>query len=366
MISKHPIITKGGLQMAVTIKDVAKVAKVAPSTVSRVISDSDHISEKTKKKVRKVMEELGYHINLNARGLVQQSTKTLGVVLKHSENLAWQWKNPFFSEVLQGISAHCHEHGYSIMITTGNTEEEIYADTVKMVQGKQVDGIIVLYAKEEDMVVPFLLEADIPFAVIGKPINRTNEIMYVDNDNIQAAKDATDFLLLQRHQRIGFVGDNPTFQVIQDRLEGYYKALELKGFPRDATYVKFIRNPEEEGAVLDEFLKLKNPPTALIISSPFQGADILKRIQKHRLRVPEDISLVVFNKTLITDLSIPRLTSIDTQTYQLGYEASRGVVELINKPDTFKRSVIIPTKIELGESHRTLTSVNPRSVKKID
>ncbi|GIO23840.1 LacI family DNA-binding transcriptional regulator [Oceanobacillus sp. J11TS1] len=350
--------------MAITIKDVAKAAKVSPSTVSRVISDSNHISEKTKKKVREVMEELGYHINLNARGLVQQSTKTLGIVLKYSENVAWKWVNPFVSEVLQGIGSHCHEHGYSIMITTGNTEEEIYADTVKMVQGKQVDGIIVLYAKEGDRVVPFLLEAEIPFAVIGKPVDRINEVMYVDNDNVQAAKDATEFLLSKHHQKIGFIGDNPTFQVIQDRVDGYFKALEWKGFPRDEGYVKFIRDPEDEGAVLDEFLKMKNPPTALIISSPLQGVGILKSMQENHLHVPEDMSLIVFNKTLITDLSIPKLTAVDTQTYQLGYEASRGVVELINNPDTFKRSVIIPTKIELGESHRSLKSAKPEFVKK--
>ncbi len=144
--------------MAITIKDVAKAANVAPSTVSRVISDSRHISEKKqKKKVRQVMNELGYHTNLNARGLVQQSTKTLGVVLKYSESDAWKLGNLFVSEVLQGISAHCQQHGYSIMITTGSTEEEIYKDVGRMVQGKQVDGIIVLYAKKNDKVVPFFI-----------------------------------------------------------------------------------------------------------------------------------------------------------------------------------------------------------------
>ncbi|WP_152655277.1 LacI family DNA-binding transcriptional regulator [Oceanobacillus sp. CFH 90083] len=340
--------------MAVTIKDVAKAANVSPSTVSRVISDSRHISDKTKKKVRKVMEELGYHINLNARGLVRQSTKTIGIVLKYSENEAWNWINPFVSEVIQGISAHCHEHGYSIMITTGRTEKEIYSDVVKMVQGKQVDGMIVLYARKEDRVVPFLLEAAIPFVVIGKPVDRIHEVMYVDNDNVQAAKDATAFLLNQYHRKIGFIGDNPSFQVIQDRLEGYYKALELEGISKNPAYVKFVQNPEDEEKILDKFLKLEHPPTALVISSPLQGVGVLKRILNHGLHVPEDISVVVFNKTLITEVSIPKLTAIDTQTYQLGYEASKGVIELIHYPDTFKRSVIISARIEPKESHRSL------------
>ncbi len=344
--------------MAITIKDVAKAANVAPSTVSRVISDSRHISEKTKKKVRQVMNELGYHTNLNARGLVQQSTKTLGVVLKYSKSDAWKLGNLFVSEVLQGISAHCQQHGYSIMITTGSTEEEIYKDVGRMVQGKQVDGIIVLYAKKNDKVVPFLLEKAIPFSVVGKPMERMNEIMFVDNDNMQAAKDATEFLIHRNHSRIGFIGDNPTFQVIQDRVEGYYKALEEHGIRRDASYVKFVHTPEEEGAVVEEFLIMEAKPTALVISTPLQGVGVLKALHKRGVHVPDEISLVVFNKTLITEMSIPVLTSIDTEAFQLGYEASRGVVELINNPDTFKRSVIIPAKIEPRESHRKLTKDN--------
>lgn len=122
--------------------------------------------------------------------------------------------------------------------------------------------------------------------------------------------------------------------------------------------MKFVHTPEEEGAVVEEFLIMEAKPTALVISTPLQGVGVLKALHKRGVHVPDEISLVVFNKTLITEMSIPVLTSIDTEAFQLGYEASRGVVELINNPDTFKRSVIIPAKIEPRESHRKLTKDN--------
>ncbi len=120
--------------MSVTIKDVAKRANVSPSTVSRVLSDSSKISDKTKRKVRKTMDELGYHINFNARVLVQKTTKAIGIVMKHSASQSMQ--NPFFPELLRGISAFCHKNEYIISLTTGESKQAIFDEVVKMVQGK--------------------------------------------------------------------------------------------------------------------------------------------------------------------------------------------------------------------------------------
>src|SRR6476620_8227485 len=106
--------------MTVTIRDVAMRANVAPSTVSRVISDSPLISDKTKRKVHKVMEEMGYYLNYNARNLAQKSTKTIGIVMKNSTKESMY--NSFFPEVISGISALCSKHDFSISLTTGESE----------------------------------------------------------------------------------------------------------------------------------------------------------------------------------------------------------------------------------------------------
>ncbi|BAC14523.1 transcriptional regulator involved in carbon catabolite control [Oceanobacillus iheyensis HTE831] len=340
--------------MSVTIKDVAKEANVSPSTVSRVLSDSDKISEKTKRKVRKVMNELGYHINYNARVLVQKSTKTIGIVMKHSATHSWH--NPFFPEVLRGISTYCHKLDYSISLTTGESEESIYKEVVKMVHGKRIDGIIVLYSKKDDKVVPFLIEQQVPFVVIGKPMEHTNEIMYVDNDNVQAGKEAAEFLIDLGHEEIGFIGDNPDFQVIQDRMNGFKEALLSNDlFYRDE-YIKYV-DDNNNRKIVTELFNQEITPTALVISSDIQAIGILKLLHEIGYRVPDDISIVTFNKTFITELSIPSLTTVNTQTYQLGYESSRCLIELINEPEMFKRSVIIPTVIEVNDSHQKVLKV---------
>ena len=117
--------------MGVTIKDVAKLANVAPSTVSRVIADSPRISEETKKRVRKAMEKLGYHPNLNARSLASKSTHSIGLVMPSSADKVFQ--NPFFPGY--GISKGAQEKTYSLYWSTGETPDEIYEDVVNAVQG---------------------------------------------------------------------------------------------------------------------------------------------------------------------------------------------------------------------------------------
>lgn len=336
--------------MSVTIKDVAKKAGVAPSTVSRVIADSPKISENTKKKVRKVMDELGYHLNLNARNLVQKSTKTIGIVLKKSTSQSLL--NPVFPEILNGISAFCHREDFSIILTSGGSEEEIFQDTVKIVQGKKVDGIIVMYSKEDDKVVPYLLECGIPFLVIGKPVSGHNQVMYVDNDNVLAAKQGTEYLIKLGHRRIGFISADPSFEVSVSRCNGYKLALSENQLAINESYIKSFqieqKGPAEQA--IRELLQMPEPPTALLVADDLHAMFVLLILRELKINVPEDVSLVAFNNTIISKLSSPPLTSVNIQTYQLGYEAARCLVEQIKDPDSSKKSVIVPTTMAERES----------------
>lgn len=334
--------------MAVTIKDVAKEANVATSTVSRVISDSPNISDKTKRKVRKVMEEMGYYINLNARVLVQQSTQTIGIVMKNStiESL----HDPFFPVVLQGISTYANKQDFSISITTGDTEEAIFHDVEKMVQGKRVDGMVVTYSKANDKVVPYLLKRGIPFVVVGKPVVHTNEIMYVNNDNVQAAKDATEYLIELGHRKIAYIGGDNEFEVAISRLSGYREAIKSHIGVLNEAYIKEAPGLDSIEIIVSELLALSNRPTAIIGTDDLASLHIMSVLRKYNIRVPEDISLISFNNTMIAQLANPSLTSVDTNVFQLGYEAARCLIEEIKERSTYAKSIIIPTKIEIRDS----------------
>lgn len=335
--------------MAVTIKDVAKKAAVAPSTVSRVISDSPKISEQTKRRVRKIIEEMGYHLNYNARVLVQQSTKTIGIVMKNSTSESLH--SPFTPEIIRGISALCSKHDFSISLTTGESEEAIFQDTVKMVQGKRVDGMIVLYSKKDDKVVPYLIENGIPFVVVGKPLISANKIMFVDNDNVLAAREATDFLINLGHKRIAFVGGDLQFEVAEARLNGYTQAMSLSKLDVQEAYPKNIQfNPEQGKQVITELMYRTEPPTALVVTDDLNALIILSVLREINIKVPDDVSIISFNNSKIARIASPPLTSVDVQIYQLGYESARCLIEEITDPSTFKKSVIIPTVIEERES----------------
>ena len=330
--------------MSVTIKDVAAKANVAPSTVSRVVSDSPLISEKTKRRVREVMEEMGFHLNYNAQMLALQSTKTIGIIMKNSakESII----TSFFPEVIRGISALCSKHDFSISLTTGESEEEIFTDTVKMVRGKRVDGMIVLYSKKDDKVVPYLIESGIPFVVIGKPLIESGKIMFVDNDNVQAAKEATDFLLNLGHEKIAFIGEDEQFEVSEARLNGYIQAVKGKNLDIPEGFIKNIQFDLNHGKqIVGELMSLAEPPTALVVSDDLNALIVLTALSEKNIKVPTDMSMIVFNNSVISKVANPPLTTVDTQIFQLGYESAHCLIELVKDPQMFRKSVIIPTVI---------------------
>ncbi|MFC7062014.1 LacI family DNA-binding transcriptional regulator [Halobacillus seohaensis] len=340
--------------MSVTIKDVAKQANVAPSTVSRVISDSPRISMKTKRKVRKVMDEMGYHLNLNARVLVRQSTQTIGIVMKNSATHSFE--NPFFAEILKGISGSCHANEYSLNLTTGESEDAIFQDVVKMVQGKRVDGIIVLYSKEDDKVVPYLMECDFPFVVVGKPLYGANQFMYVDNDNVQASREAANYLIELGHKRLGFVGGDLQFEVTRDRLEGFQQALQEHNIEIPESYTRNIEldNSAKGKEVVSDLMNLSEPPTALVVTDDYNGLTVMSALQAQHINVPDDVSIIGFNNTMISKLANPPLTTVDTNPYQLGFQSSNGLIDTLQTPSMLKRGVIIPTSIIERESCKAI------------
>ncbi|WP_312855551.1 LacI family DNA-binding transcriptional regulator [Mesobacillus zeae] len=328
----------------VTIKDVAKEAGVAPSTVSRVIADSPRISEETKRRVREVMEELGYYPNLQARSLAAKSTKTIGIIMPDSayHNL----QNPFFPEVLRGISKKAHESRYGIYLSTGSSETEIYDEVISMVMGRRVDGIILLYSRINDRTMKYLEKAVFPFTVVGRPSKNEERITYVDNNNVAITKEVTNYLIGLGHEKIAFVGGNLKFVVTVDRLDGYKMALAEAGFPFREEYVVHERFVLEKGKeVTFSLMSLDSPPTAFVAQDDLMAYEMISHLEALNMTVPEDISIVSFNNFSLSEHSKPPLTSVDIGTFRLGYEATQYVIEKIENPDALPKRITIPTRL---------------------
>jgi DNA-binding LacI/PurR family transcriptional regulator len=335
--------------VSVTIKDVANLAKVAPSTVSRVIANSSRISEKTKQRVRAAMEELGYHPNIIARNLANKTTEAIGIVMPSSAGNVFQ--NPFFPEVLRGISTGAHEKKRAIYMSTGEAESEILREVMQMVQGRRVDGLILLYSKIDDPVLAYLKEQNIPFVVVGKPFKDSEYITYVDNDNFKAGKEATEYLIELGHNRIAFIGGSLDLVVTIDRLTGYDKAIQGAGIPYRSEYViheEFLQEGGKEAVC--ELLSLEERPTALVVADDLMALGVLNTLDEIGISVPEDMSIISFNNVLIAEMARPALTSIDINIFELGYQAVRSLTKKIEASSQPIESIRIPHSIVTRQS----------------
>lgn len=334
--------------MNVTIKEVAKLAGVSPSTVSRVISDNSRISEDTKKTVRAAMEKLGYHPNAIARSLVNKSTKTIGIVMPQSTESAFL--NPFFPQALSGVSKAAHEQGYCILLSTGSGEEEQLESIKGIVTGGRVDGVIIMYSSIDNAVLEALKKLNTPVVVIGKPL-KIKEELYVDNDNVAAAFKVTEKLIQNGHQNIAFISGAFKFVVSLDRLDGYMTALKKYNLPFKKEYIAELSEVVKEGAyfVTKDLLKLKERPTALVATDDVMAFGAMDAIKEAGLRIPQDMEIMSFNNVPSSELTQPSLTSVDIDAFSLGYEASKLIIDKI-KGEVKTDRVIIPTKIIYRES----------------
>jgi DNA-binding LacI/PurR family transcriptional regulator len=209
-----------GVVLMVTIKDIAKAAGVSPSTVSRVISKHSRISASTSNKINKIMTEMGYHPNMMAKSLVSKTTKTLAIMLPRPAEELFQ--DFFFGELLRGILTQATPAGYDMLLTAATSPLNEKETVSRLVLGRRVDGVILLSARVDDPLITMLSEQNFPAVLVGRA-NVAAPLLSVDNDNEQAAYDATRHLIMQGHQRIGFVSGPPNLTVALDRMAGYQR-----------------------------------------------------------------------------------------------------------------------------------------------
>lgn len=331
--------------MKVTIKDVAREAKVATSTVSRVLSNSDKISEDTKARVNKAIKKLNYVPNAMARGLANNKTNILAVVVPEgAENI---FENSFFIQAMKGMSIYAEHKNYYLMYAfkddSSNDEEWIK----KFTGSNLVDGICLFRVKEDDKCIDYLKNIKFPFVVIGRPEN-IDDTLWVDNDNFKAMYDLVNLLLDRGHTKIAFIGAKKDLNVSIDRLRGYKEALFSRGknVREELIYLGKEFNKETGGIAVENILA-KEEVSAIVVTDDmlaFGVQDKLKQLDR------EDIAIVGFNNVPLAAHRIPKLASVDINSEDLGYYAAKLLINKINNSDNRKKYYIINTKLIERES----------------
>ena len=327
----------------ITVKDVAERAGVSPSTVSRVISNHPKISEKTKTKVLKIMEELGYYPNAIAKSLASNKTGTIGVILPaRSGDLLL---NPFFPEALRGILKGASANSYDVLLSSGYEGEDELEILKKLIRSSKVDGIIIMSSRIDDECQDYLNSIEFPFSLIGSPYDHKEKVNHVDNDNYMAAYELTTYLSMIGKKKIALIAGEITQMVTIKRVEGYRKALMESNLPYDEKLLFTGKFDEETGYLYgNEILNLKEKPDAIIITDDVIAFGAVQILRANGVKIPDDIAIASFNNSVLSRYSDIPLTSVEINSFDLGYEAALLLVTSINEGIKGKK-VIIPYTI---------------------
>lgn len=326
--------------MTVTIKDVANLAGVSPSTVSRTCKNHPSISRETKEKVRRAMVQLGYEPNTSFFENDNQIQKIIGIILPPSDKETFE--NSFYLETIRGVNQFCNKQGYINTVITGENEEEILLAIKNLEKNNAASGFIVSYSKQDDVIIDYLYNSGLLYVLIGKAYNYTNQTVYIDNDNIFAGKEATDYLYNLGHKKIAYAGSSRNLIFSLDRKNGYMSSLAEHEISFIPEYCLELSSIETSSELIRALLLLENRPTAIVVSDDIYGVIFERICAEEGMRIPDDISIISFNNSLFARITSSQLTSVDINSVQLGIEAASQIINHIENPNLVATKIIVP------------------------
>lgn len=322
-----------------TIKDVANLAGVNPSTVSRVIADNPKITQETRERVYAAMKELKYRPNAIARSLALQSrTKIIGIILpSDNEGL---FHNPFFIRVISAISSCAQNHGYYIMHGHSADEEGELKILKDLVNSRWVDGMILTTTRKNDKCIEYLNKAGMPFVVIGKVDDEVNAYT-VDNDNTNAMHNATTQMIKKGYKKVCFIGGSLEFRVNQERLQGYKNAMQEHELPVSENMV-FTHDDSEECGIMgmEQFLNY-SVPDAIVTTDDLIA---FGAIQRGYDAIGEYVPVVGFNNTPVSVYRNPQFSTVEIFADKLGHHSAETLINLLNNNEVPQKHFTIETK----------------------
>jgi DNA-binding LacI/PurR family transcriptional regulator len=307
----------------VSIKDIAREARVSHPTVSRALRHSPLVNRKTAELIRQTASRMGYRANAIARGLVTNKTKTIGAVVTTIAD-------PFIAEVISGIEETANDHGYSVFLANCSADPAREIRVVHYFQEHRVDGILVTASRVGALYVPLLSQLKVPIVLINNqhPGEFVHSVMI---DNVTASRNAVQHLLQLGHQRIAYLGDQFGLQSDTERFDGYRQALASAEYPFLPELVAAGDGKPEGGRqAMEKLLALPVLPTAVFCYNDMSAIGALSAIRSHGLRVPDEISVVGFDDLFIASYTDPPLTTVRQPKRLMGSTAMEILLRLFS------------------------------------
>ena len=325
-----------------TIKDIARLASVSHSTVSRALRNSSLVGPKTTERIQRIARKAGYRASAVARGLVTQETRTIGVVVTTIAD-------PFVSEVLSGIEETANLHGYSVFLAESNADSKREIEAVQSFAERWVDGIVVTSSRVGSLHFELLSEMKVPIVMVNNQHPRAS-VHSVMIQNVEGSRQAVQHLLRLGHRRIAYIRDKFGYQSDAERLDGYRTALRQGGIEFSKELVVWGDGRAEGGMVAMRcLLGLEEPPTAVFCYNDMTALGALRCIYDERLKVPQDISLVGFDDLFLACYTQPRLTTVRQPRRQLGQLAMESLLKLMSGQESVG-AITVPAELIVRES----------------
>jgi LacI family transcriptional regulator len=296
---------------SITIYDIAREAGVSPATVSRVMTSSANVREEKRNRVLQIIEKYNFKPNALAKGLSETSTKSIGII-------AADVRNPFYAQLFVACEAAAQKAGYTVSLynSFGITENEI--EQLEMLRQQKVDAIVQIGGRVDD------LETDRHYGEIVKKLSDTVPLIVtgrldesipsysVEIDARSATSLVMEHLLSLGHTRIAIVGGRPDVRSSYDKKVIYTNILKEHGIEVNPDYIVDGSYSIEDGYdAMKKIMQLPKLPTAIIAINDFTAAGVVRAIGDSGYRIPQDFSVASFDNTYISEVMIPKLTSVD-------------------------------------------------------
>ncbi len=320
-----------------SIKDIARLAGVSHSTVSRALQNSALVNAETAEKIRQIARQSGYRASAVARGLVTKRTRTIGLVVTTIAD-------PFASEVTSGIEQAANDHGYSVFLADSNADPRREQQVVQSFAERRVDGIVVTSSRVGALYLPLLSEMRVPIVLVNNqhPGEFVHSVMI---GNVAGSREATEHLIALGHRRIAYLGDQFGYQSDTERFEGYRQALEIAAIPVIQELVVHGDGRAEEAMnAMEKLLALKDPPTAVFCYNDMSALGAMRTIHLQGMRIPRDISVVGFDDLFLASYTQPPLTTVRQPMRRMGLLAMESLFRLMSGEDS---PIRIPVNAEL-------------------
>ena len=333
--------------MSVTIKDVARSCGLSISTVSKVFNGYPDISEVTRRQVMEAAHEIGYRPNALARALKTNRSYNLGVLFV-DENISGLM-HPFFAAVLNAFKGEAETWGYDITFINHNigTMEMTYLEHCRY---RNVDGVCLACVDFYSAEVAELVNSDIPCVTIDHMFNNRPCII---SDNLNGIRMLVDRAVALGHRRIAYIHGQRNSSVTENRIRGFYRAMEANGLAVPEGYVIQGRYDDIDHIRGDLLALLGRPdrPSCVLLPDDASYFGALDTLREQCLRVPEDISVAGYDGIRSTQAVHPRLTTVSQDSAAMGRQAALRLIDRIDHPNTaISDPVLIPATLVEGES----------------